>query len=211
MKKGTLFILSGPSGSGKSTLVKKLFKKPLPGLVESVSCTTRSPRKGEKHGKDYSFVSVEKFKKGIKRNEFLEHQKVFNNYYGTPRQYVERQLRQGKDVLLCIDVKGALFIKKQLGSRAVYIFVLPPSVQELKKRLKTHHESKKEEYKKRLGASKVEIEKAQRNYDYFIVNDKLVDAGKKLRSIIIAERCRRNYVFNNSSGRTVKSRRGKRL
>lgn len=185
--KAILFIISAPSGSGKTTLCNKLVDS-LGGLSRSISMTTRSPRPGERDGVDYIFIEKKEFLKRKNKNEFLEWAKVFDEYYGTPRRYVRHLLKKGQDVLLSIDVQGAMKIKK-LKMRTVYIFILPPSMAMLKERLTGRSSDSKKEIIKRLRLAKKEMSYLSR-YDYAVVNNKLEAALDKLRSIIIAERCR---------------------
>ncbi|MFC1667117.1 guanylate kinase [Candidatus Omnitrophota bacterium] len=185
--KGTLFIISAPSGSGKTTLCKRLVDS-LSGLNRSISMSTRIPRVGEKDGVDYLFIEKREFLKRKKRNEFLEWAKVFEEYYGTPKKYVGHILKKGQDVLLSIDVQGAMKIKRS-KMRAVYIFILPPSKAMLKKRLYDRSTDSKKEIAKRLKVAKKELSYLSK-YDYLVVNDVLESALENLRSIVIAERCR---------------------
>jgi len=186
-KKGILFIISAPSGSGKTTLCNRLVDS-VRVLNRSISMTTRSPRVGEQDGMDYIFIEKSEFLKRKKRNEFLEWAKVFEEYYGTPKKYIKYILAKGQDVLLSIDVQGAMKIKK-LRMRSVYIFIQPPSAMMLKKRLVNRSSDSKKEIAKRLRVAKKELSHISK-YDYVIVNDVLESALENLRSIIIAERCR---------------------
>lgn len=185
--KGLLIVVSGPSGAGKGTICKNLLnvKKD---IVVSVSATTRSPRAGEVDGKDYFFISKEKFKKMIEKDEFIEYAKVYDNYYGTPRRFVEENLEKGFDVLLEIDIQGALQVKERY-QEGVFVFILPPSMQELKNRITRRGTESEREILKRFEAAYKEINYVSR-YNYFIINDKVEDATEKLRAIIIAEKCR---------------------
>ena len=186
-KKGILFIVSAPSGSGKTTLCNKLVDS-IGGLNRSISMTTRPPRAGERDGMDYIFIEKEEFLKRKKKNEFLEWAKVFEEYYGTPKKYIKHILAKGQDVLLNIDVQGAMKIKR-LKIRVVYIFVLPPSMAMLKERLVSRSADSKKEIAKRLRVAKKELAYLRR-YDYVVVNNTLESALENLRSIVIAERCR---------------------
>jgi guanylate kinase len=185
--KGLLIVVSGPSGAGKGTICKNLLnvKKD---IVVSVSATTRSPRAGEVDGKEYFFISKEKFKKMIEKDEFIEYAKVYDNYYGTPRRFVEENLEKGFDVLLEIDIQGALQVKERY-QEGVFVFILPPSMQELKNRITRRGTESEREILKRFEAAYKEINYVSR-YNYFIINDKVEDATEKLRAIIIAEKCR---------------------
>lgn len=159
----------------------------MPHLVRSVSLTTRAPRRGEQDGIDYHFVSTEEFKTLIKKGKFIEHAEVFGNFYGTPVGPIKGTLKNNKDILLSIDVKGAMQIKKLLGPRSVFIFILPPSLDALNKRLMKRHADSKGEINKRLKIAKEELSYLHK-YDYAIVNRKLKDALSQLEAVIIAER-----------------------
>jgi guanylate kinase len=182
-----LWVVSGPSGSGKTTLCNSLLFKQYLNIARSVSCTTRPIRKGEKNYRDYIFISKQTFLGKIKRGEFIEWKEVFGNLYGTPKKRVSDLLARNKDVFLCIDVKGALEIKKKFPIRAVFIFVVPPSVTILAQRTHSRAREDREEIKKRLAFAKTELSFAK-EYDYVIVNDDLSEAVKALESIIIAKR-----------------------
>lgn len=186
-KKGILFIVSAPSGSGKTTLCNRIVDS-IGGLSRSISMTTRPPRAGERDGMDYIFIEKEEFLKRKKKGEFLEWAKIFNEFYGTPKKYVKHLLAKGQDVLLSIDVQGAMKIKR-LGMRAVYIFILPPSMAKLKERLVGRSTDTKKAIAKRLRVAKRELSYLER-YDYVVVNNMLESAIENLRSIIIAERCK---------------------
>ena len=191
-EKGKVFIVSAPSGSGKSTLVAELLKQ-LPDLVFSVSYTTREPRGKEKDGVEYFFVSDETFKKMIEEEQFVEYAKVFDQYYGTARRFVEQVLAEGKDLLLDIDTEGASQVKKKLPD-AVSIFIMPPSFEALQTRLEKRRLDSDETILKRLRwASQVEIHRFS-SYDYVIINEDLAASIDRLRCIICAERCRRERM-----------------
>ncbi len=185
-RKGILFIISAPSGSGKTTLCSKLVDS-LGGLSRSISMTTRAPRIGERDGIDYIFIEKEEFLKRKKKGEFLEWAEVFDEYYGTPKKYIKHLIAKGQDVILNIDVQGAMKIKK-LRIRAVFIFMLPPSIEMLKERLTNRSTDSKKEIRERLKFAKKEMSYLYK-YEYVVVNDKLETALEKLRSIVIAERC----------------------
>ena len=178
--KGVLVVVSGPSGVGKGTIVKTLVKK-RSDIVESVSCTTRSPRAGEVHGREYYFLSEEEFKRRIRENDFLEYDEHFGNYYGTPKSFVREALKE-KSVILEIDVVGALNAKKDFPE-SVLVMIAPPSVEELERRLKGRSSETEEEIKNRLSRLEYELSKKD-EYDYVIVNDDLQTAIAELEQII---------------------------
>jgi guanylate kinase len=186
-KKGKLFIISAPSGSGKTTLCAKLVES-VDSLYRSISMTTRAPRPGEQDGMDYIFIEKPEFIKRQKKNEFLEWAKVFNEYYGTPKKHIMHMLKRGSDVLLSIDVQGAMKIKR-LKLDAVYIFILPPSIEMLRERLINRSTDSKKAIQQRLAVSKKEISCSDK-YDYIIVNNRLESALDSLRAVVVAERCR---------------------
>jgi guanylate kinase len=188
-----VLIVSGPSGSGKSTLVQKILE--LPQTVASVSCTTRTPRKTENKGKWYNFVTETEFRQMVDRGEFLEYAQVFGkNWYGTPRKWVEQAREQKNDLVLEIDVQGALQAKKNLPD-AVAIFVLPPSSGDLERRIRERGQDSEEEIRRRLDRAREEMSN-YRTYDFTVVNDDLARAGREVQSIVLASRCRvaRNEV-----------------
>jgi guanylate kinase len=182
-----LWVVSGPSGSGKTTLCEKLIQQDKLNIARSISYTTRSLRKGEKNYKDYIFVARQAFRAKIEKGEFLEWKEVFGNLYGTSKRRVRSLLKQNKDVLLCIDVQGALEIKHKFPKQTVSIFVVPPNVKELKRRIKLRAREGRRELKRRLAFAKTELSFAKQ-YDYIIVNDDLNKALEGLESIIMAER-----------------------
>ncbi len=187
MRKGRIFVVSAPSGSGKTTICKRVLKK-LNNIVPSVSVTTRPRRTGEKNGRDYYYISEEAFKREIKKENFIEWEKNFGYFYGTPKKSVLKSLQKGRDLLFSIDVKGAMTIKKKFPE-SILIFVKPPSLRELSKRLKTRNTDCKEDIAKRLKIAKRELSFAPR-YDYVVVNDKLNKAVNKVIAIIKKERRR---------------------
>lgn len=185
--KASIFVISSPSGGGKTTICRYVMNA-LPRLQRSLSLTTRKIRKGERKNIDYRFVSKDEFLEKIKRNTFAEWAKVLDNYYGTSKEVVETYLSQGKDVILNIDVQGALQIKK-VYPRAITIFILPSSLNVLKKRLRGRNTDTRAEIDKRLALAKKELFYVPK-YDYAVVNDSLKRAVEKVKSIIIAERCK---------------------
>jgi len=190
-RKGIIFIVSGPSGSGKTTLCKKLLEQKLiiGSLVKTVSITTRSRRKGEKTNKDYKFVTEKEFLKRRARGQLLESEEVFGFFYGTPKSFVTQNLKKGKDILLCIDVKGAKAVKKKYP-KACGIFILPPSMHALHDRLKGRSTESQVHMQQRLEVAKWEMGFAKK-YDYVIINNKLNVALAQLEAAIIIERARR--------------------
>lgn len=185
---GRLFVLSAPSGSGKTTLLDALLKKKIGTVVRSISATTRPPRKGERNGRDYLFYSRDRFLKEIKRRGFLEHARILSNWYGTPRGPVERALRSGKDVALGLDIQGARQLKNS-GLPVTTIFLLPPSLEELGRRLNRRGTETPAQIRARLKLARRELREVRR-YDYAVVNDRLEDAIHTVRAILRAERHR---------------------
>ncbi|MGI6550329.1 MAG: guanylate kinase [Syntrophomonadales bacterium] len=186
-RRGILFVISGPSGVGKGTLREKLMETPLDGLIYSISATTRKPRSGEVDGRDYFFSDIQSFESLIAEGELLEWALVYNNYYGTPKRFVMDNLEKGTDVLLEIDIQGALRVKSLIPD-GVFVFVLPPSVEELGKRLNARGKDSQSEIQHRLACYEEEISHVG-DYDYVVVNDDVSEATEKIRAIIIAERC----------------------
>jgi guanylate kinase len=185
-KPGKIFVISGPSGSGKTTLARRLLadKKFAGKLARSVSFTTRPKRSGEKNKKDYYFVNEKEFKKQLRAKKILEWTRYLGYYYGTAKEFIDRQLRKARGVILCLDLKGAKIIKRLYPQSAVTIFVLPPSVVELSRRIrKRSSETKKEEIQKRIRLARREIA-ASRAYDYRIANQDLKIATRRLAAII---------------------------
>ena len=187
MRKGTSLVLSGPSGSGKGTLVKEYTDK-YSDVFVSVSATTRNPREGERYGVNYFFLTVEEFKQKIGENGFLEYAQFCENYYGTPRESVEKKLNEGLDVILEIDVQGAFQVKENCPD-AVLVFTMPPSYEILKQRLIGRGTESMEVIQKRLNAAVDEFRQAEK-YDYIIINDKIETAAEELRAIFVSEKCR---------------------
>ena len=182
---GIVFIVSAPSGAGKTTLTRQVLGIH-PEMSLSVSCTTRPPRAGETPGEDYDFVSRKRFEQMLHAGDFAEWAEVHGSLYGTPRRVLERQLRRGRDVLLDIDVQGARQIKRHFAS-AVAIFVLPPSLDELRRRLAGRGTDARKTIQQRWRNARHEIQEIQ-GYDYFIVNRDVDDSVKRLAAIVAAER-----------------------
>jgi guanylate kinase len=184
-RRGILFIISAPSGTGKTTLCKQLAAA-VPNLWHSVSCTTRLPRAGEEHGREYFFLDEAKFQEMIARHEFVEWARVYGHLYGTPRKSLAEKIEQGIDVLLEIDVQGALQVKKTFDD-AVCIFILPPSMQILRSRLQSRASDAPDEIQRRLQKAKEEVW-SYRDYAYIVRNDDLARSLHELESIFLAER-----------------------
>ncbi len=180
--KGTLIVFSGPAGAGKDTVLEEFFKLKPEGVWKSVSNTTRAPRENEKDGIDYNFISVEDFEDNIKNNRMLEYTKYGLNYYGTPKEPVDRHLKNGDTIILKIEVEGADNIKK-LYPDAVGVFIMPPSLEVLEKRLRGRGSETDEDIRRRLDISKKELEYSK-NYEYHIVNDTLEQAVSDFYDII---------------------------
>ena len=185
-KKSKLFIISAPSGCGKTTLCEIVVRR-MPDIVRSVSLTTRSPRRGERDNRDYIFVSRDIFRREIKKNNILEWAINFGHYYGTPRRRVLALLKKGKDVILAIDVKGAMKVKRRYP-KSVLVFIAPPSISELMKRLKKRRTDNRIEIARRIKIARRELRYLPR-YDYVVINDNIKDAAHRLQAIILAERC----------------------
>ncbi len=194
MNEGLLVVISAPSGGGKGTILKELFAKDN-NLVLSVSATTRSPRPGEEHGKQYYFLQKEEFEELISQGKMLEYAQYVGNYYGTPREPVEQWMAQGKDVVLEIEVQGGAQIKKLMPG-CVSIFILPPSMEVLEKRLRDRGTEEDATVRKRLEKAREEIPHAK-DYDYVVFNDRLEDAVEDLRAILRAEK--RKYHRNETA------------
>lgn len=188
MHTGILFVISAPSGTGKTTLLKRVMAR-ISGLNFSVSHTTRKPRNGEQHGRDYYFVESNEFERMIDEKQFIEWARVHDNYYGTSTAAVSEQLTAGQDVILDIDVQGAAIIRNSSQPKAVHIFIAPPGLAALEARLRGRKTEDEETIQLRLQNGRVEMDAAD-NYDYLIVNDQLDEAVEVLSSIIIAERSR---------------------
>jgi guanylate kinase len=186
-RRGRLFVVSGPSGVGKDTVIQK-FLPTLPNVVLNVSATTRAPRPGESEGNPYFFVSVAQFREMVEQDEFLEYARVNGNLYGTPHRWVEEQRAAGRDVLLKIDVQGGLTVRTRIRD-AVLIFLMPPSVAELERRLRDRMTETEEQITTRLLDARSELQQIP-NYDYAVMNDDVAKAADLLRAIFLAERCR---------------------
>jgi guanylate kinase len=189
-RRGILFIVSSPSGAGKSTISRKLLAAE-PGLEMSVSATTREPRPGEVHGRDYHFVSVEDFKSMVAANQFLEWAHVFGHRYGTPKVPVERALSEGRDVLFDIDWQGAQQLYQQAGGDVVRVFIFPPSMEELERRLRARRTDSDEVINNRMSRAAGEISHWD-GYDYVLVNDDADDCFARVQTILNAEREKRS-------------------
>ena len=186
-KTGSLIIISGPSGAGKGTIVNELIKNT--NLVLSISMTTRPKREGEVDGKDYYFVTKQEFAKQIKKGNFLEYANVHgDNYYGTPKDKVLKSIENGKDIVLEIDIQGALKVKEKY-KEGIFIFIMPPSMRELKNRLIRRNTETLDKVITRFKDAYQEINEVTK-YNYVVINDNLEDAVEKVKSIIIAEKCR---------------------
>lgn len=186
-EKGKLLVISGPSGAGKSTVVFKAIEG-REDICFSTSVTTRSPRPGEVDGREYFFVDFERFREMVEHNELLEHAEYVANRYGTPRFYVEQRLEEGMNVVLDIEVQGARQVRKKMPE-AVLIFIAPPSLEELERRLRGRGTDTESAIEGRLIRAQQEFQEAD-FYDYLIVNDDVEKAAAKLNAIIEAERCR---------------------
>ncbi len=182
-----VFIVSGPSGSGKSTLVQRILE--LPGTMPSISCTTRPPRATESSGKCYHFVSETGFDQMVERGEFFEYARVFGkHHYGTPRRWLDEARQKGLDLVLEIDVQGAAQVKEKLPG-AVALFIVPPSREELERRLRDRGQDSEEEIKRRLNRARDEILAFRKYYDYCVINDDVERAGREVQAIVTAVRC----------------------
>lgn len=185
---GRVFVVSSPSGGGKTTVVQRLLAS-LPGLRRSVSLTTRPKRRAERAGRDYRFVSPAQFDLLRRSGQLLEWASVHGASYGTPKRPVLQALSRGQDVILSIDVQGARQVRRHLGGRCILVFLLPPSLTVLKRRLRQRRTESEAGMRQRLAAARRELAQVPR-YDYAVVNDQLEQAVEHLRSIVIAHRCR---------------------
>lgn len=180
-QQGILVVVSGFSGAGKGTLMKALLEK-YDNYALSISATTRNPRQGEVHGREYFFLTVEEFENLIEKDQFIEHARYVSNYYGTPRAYVEEKMAEGKDVILEIEIQGALKVKEKFPE-TLLIFVVPPSAEELKKRLIGRGTETMEVIEQRMKRATEEAEEMD-SYDYILVNDELDKAVEDLHNLI---------------------------
>ena len=186
-----VFIISGPSGSGKSTLVEKMLE--VPGMMFSISCTTRPPRPTESPGKWYDFISEAEFDRRAREGEFLEHARVFGKHrYGTPRRWLEEAERKGLDLVLEIDVQGAEQVKRKLPD-SVAIFILPPSREELERRLRARGQDSEEAIGRRLERARQEMQRYP-SYDYVLINDDMERATREVQAIAAGMRCSRSRM-----------------
>ncbi|MDI3535720.1 MAG: guanylate kinase [Eubacteriaceae bacterium] len=192
-EKGILIVISGPSCAGKGS-VCRIISRNNPDLRLSISETTRQPRNGEKHGRDYFFLTKTEFEERIKKGQYLEYASVYENYYGTPKDYVENLLESGYDVILEIDIQGAAKVRTGY-KEGIYIFIVPPSMKELKRRIEERGTESKEQMEMRLSCASEEIKNAD-DYSYIVINDDLNVAANKVQSIITAEKCRTERLKN---------------
>ncbi|MCR6095981.1 guanylate kinase [Salipaludibacillus agaradhaerens] len=192
-EKGLLIVLSGPSGVGKGTVCGALRKHDTH-IRYSVSATTRKPRKGEVEGINYFFKEKQEFERMIAENELLEYAQYVDNYYGTPRQYVEETIAAGHDVILEIEVQGALQVKKTFPE-GVFIFLMPPSLKELRSRIESRGTESKDLIDSRMTVAKDEIELMDK-YDYVVENDEVESAVERIKSIVTAENCRKERLIH---------------
>ena len=186
MNKGSLFVITGPSGAGKGTVLKEVIKN-LDRLYFSVSATTRKPREGEVDGVHYHFMTKERFESLIADDRFLEYAQYAENYYGTPLDPVLEQLEQGNDVILEIELQGALQVKKRMP-QAVLVFIAPPSFEELEDRLRGRGTETEEVILRRLAIARQECENMHQ-FHYVVVNDQVTDAADRLRAVMLSRRC----------------------
>ena len=198
MTKGKCFIISGPSGVGKSTVLHALMEK-RKNVYFSVSATTRDPRPGEEDGVHYHFLDVDTFRQWIANDEFLEYAEFVGNFYGTPRRFVDEAMERGEDVILDIEVQGAIQVTSKRPD-AVRIFIAPPSWAELERRLTERGTDSRDKIQKRLLRAKVEFQTAH-TYDYFVINDTVENAVEELNAIMTAEHCKPKERMEIINGR----------
>jgi guanylate kinase len=189
-RRGLMLVLSSPSGAGKTTISRQLLELD-PHITMSVSATTRAPRPGEVDGRDYQFIAIDKFQSMVANGEFLEHARVFDNYYGTPRAPVEAALRAGRDVLFDIDWQGTQQLAENARDDLVTVFVLPPSVAELERRLTTRAQDAAEVVAKRMAKAGDEMSH-WREYDYILVNEDVARSVTAIMAVLAAERLKRD-------------------
>ncbi|MGE4065050.1 MAG: guanylate kinase [Rhodospirillaceae bacterium] len=187
-RRGLMLVLSSPSGAGKTTISRALLKEESH-LTMSISVTTRAPRPGEVNGKDYFFVDVPEYDRMVKTGALLEHARVFDNFYGTPRTYVEQQLAMGRDVLFDIDWQGTQQLKASAGPDLVSVFILPPSIEDLEKRLRGRAQDSDEVVRRRMARASDEMSHWP-EYDYVVVNREVEQSIAQVRAILTAERLR---------------------
>ena len=185
MKKPILVVISGPSGVGKTTIIKAILSR-RKDVIFSVSCTTRPKRPGEVHGRDYFFITEEEFKAMIDRGEFLEWAEVHGHLYGTPRKFVDKALKEGKSVLLDIDVKGAMNVMRTFRD-GVFVFIAPPSLEALEERIRKRKTEDEESIRRRLEDARWELQNIDK-FQYLIINEELDTAIEELDSIITSEK-----------------------
>lgn len=195
-QRGLLIVLSGPSGVGKGTVRKAIFEEEGIDFQYSISATTRQPRVGEVDREDYFFVSREEFEQKIVNGDMLEYAQYVNNYYGTPKSFIDETLASGRDVFLEIDVQGALQVKSKMPE-GIYIFLTPPDLTNLRERLVGRGTDSQEVIEKRVAAARDEL-KQMINYDYAVENDQVIHAVDRIKAIITAERLRVARVFEKT-------------
>jgi len=195
-QRGLLIVLSGPSGVGKGTVRKAIFEEEGIDFQYSISATTRQPRVGEVDGEDYFFVSREEFEQKIVNGDMIEYAQYVNNYYGTPKSFIDETLASGRDVFLEIDVQGALQVKSKMPE-GIYIFLTPPDLTNLRERLVGRGTDSQEVIEKRVAAARDEL-KQMINYDYAVENDQVIHAVDRIKAIITAERLRVARVFEKT-------------
>ncbi|NUY39621.1 guanylate kinase [Wolbachia endosymbiont of Litomosoides brasiliensis] len=189
---GVLLVLSSPSGAGKTTILERLLGRST-NLVRSVSMTTRKPRSGEINGKDYFFVAKKEFHALCKAGQMLEYARVFENFYGVPRSFIEQNLSNGMSVLLSIDWQGAFHLFELMREKVVSIFILPPSMEELRLRLRKRNSDSASEIERRLAEAQKEVSKCDK-YDYVVINDDIDKSVEEIGSILDKERLKRSGV-----------------